>query len=345
MKANRFAILLSCLCIQAYGGTEGHGGDPLRQLFDDARTYAADRVQQAKPCAFNVDVRPDIVSWIMNHKIELATDIRTSPHYWVTDPQSTCAFTQTQPNFPITFSFEACRPSIHDVNDAIFILAHESSHHFGVTDETFADEVGRAIARLGQNSACNPQPSADPFDPASCPGRQISENELKAKIPIPNSTEKLLGRFTVSIRQRTCYGPNFCTNWQNNVDALRGANGKDPLGWNYWDIPQKLTGTVTAKLTNNRPEIIVYSDGTAGSWNYWGINSQVNTFQKLENKSVWSAPDFLTLDYIDIREPNVVKGWMTNSCLRQTAGVLNRKKDQKGNDIDVETEMVVLSNF
>ena len=332
------SILVSTPLMAAIG-TEGHGGDPLRLLFNDARRYAVERVSHAKPCEFNVDVRPEVVEWIIHHKAELAADIGAAPHAWTFAPQSSCAFTQTQANSPVSLSFSACRSFTKDANDAITILVHESAHHLGIESETFADEVGRAIARLGQRSTCNATPSSDPFDPGSCPGRQVSNDELYSWIPLPHDNQRPLGKMQATIRQRTCYGENLCTNWEDDSKGLY-------VDWNNKNFPLPLSGQVKVWLKNNQPLVLVESDRIDNvRWSTTAVTSESLTTRILSGSDV---------GHLFLNETNIsgyghggpeITGVVTPNCLRQLVSTNRKSKDRDGNTITVQKEMVILSHF
>lgn len=336
------AILVSTPLLAAIG-TEGHGGDPLRLLFNDARRYAVERVSQAKPCEFNVDVRPEVVEWIISHKTELAADIGAAPHMWTLAPQSSCAFTQTQPNSAVAMSFEACRPLIKDANDAISILAHESAHHLGIESEIFADEVGRAIARLGQSSTCNAAPSADPFDPGSCPGRQVSSDEMYSWLPLPHATQRELGKMKAIIRQRTCYGDNFCTNWQEDPSGLH-ARSEDGVR----ERRHATEGLVTVHLQRNVPIVIVESDPGTDHWIRWRTVGSVDASQTMSVFADSNAgPIYFNENVISGLHPYPTRlmGTLTPTCLRQVISTSHKTQDSARNTITIQKEMVILSHF
>jgi hypothetical protein len=340
-------ILLSCLSLQALAGTEGHGGDPLRLLFDDARTFAADRVLKAEACAFGSNVSTEIRDWVLNHKQALADDILQSPHTWITDKQSTCAFTKTNSRAEITFSFETCRPGIRDISDALKILVHESVHHFGVADEYFADKVSDAVYNLGSHSACEIPPSQNPFDPASCPGTPLSSQDLFRMIPLPEKNEIDLGRFEVSSRIRTCYAENWCTDWRdNNLPLFASIGGVKP------DSQLAATaGLVNLKLKNNIPAIDFTSDPFRIVWNTsypegamtnWLSSS---TMEGYELKNTLAFPNSLSIrtGATDLKSTPLV-GWVTRSCLRETVRGSYAAKDNYNNDVTMEYETVLLSH-
>src|SRR3954467_286366 len=117
-------VFLLTFSTSAYGfdGTEGHGGDLLRKLFADAKTSAAVKVQKIKPCSFAASTPKNVSDWILAHRADLTSDILRTQQIWITDPQVTCAWTQTKDAYDITLSFEACRPLVKTEADAAHIL-------------------------------------------------------------------------------------------------------------------------------------------------------------------------------------------------------------------------------
>lgn len=353
MQIKKIMILISFLGLNVYGGTEGHGGDSLRLLFEDARPFAADRVLKAESCAFGSNVSSEVRSWILNHKQALADDILQSAHVWVTGQQSTCAFTQTSAKSDITLSFEACRPGVRHVSDALKILVHESVHHFGIVDEYFADRVADAIFNLGIHSSCAVQPSENPFDPASCPGAALSSEELKKMIPLPDANEKKLGRLQVYGRQRVCYSQDWCTPWSSKPDEMYFYFDRTRNGSHF--VPRQ--GVVGVQLRSNNPEVVLRGDefkyeGVASS--YWGAIADIDDSSKLSvnlsyvlrgGADLGSPSGDLAMNRVKLKGERLVSGWMTNQCLRLTSSNKIRSQDSKQNDIIVEYESVILSNW
>jgi hypothetical protein len=325
-------ILQIFIGASAIAGNETHGGDPLRFLFEDARQSAASRVLAAEECGFGSNVPSDVRQWIMAHKQMLAEDILASQHVWVTDNQDSCASTQTTSKADITLSYNTCRSTIQDISQAIRLLIHESTHHFGVSQELLPDEVAEAIYNLGVHSQCSVPPSQDPFDPGSCPGAHISSSELMGFIPLPNATEKTIGRYSVAERMRVCYGENFCTAWQP-------ADNKG-LYFTLSDTVAAKSGLVIAEFVQNSPRIRFLSNYAEKPF-YLVISKIVN-----EQASVIAAGNG---DYqLKVGMTNIagnMTGWMTNSCLRQSIKANYDAKDANSNDITKEYETVFLSHF
>ncbi|HUP56548.1 MAG TPA: hypothetical protein VM598_03790 [Bdellovibrionota bacterium] len=139
----------------ASGGHDmGNAGDSAPIVFQAARKAARNRVSGLRACEFAPDpTASSTIEWIMRNRDALALDVLKSQHLWTEDKRGSCAHTATQPESPITFSYDNCRA--HDLESAVGVLIHESVHHFGIPDEDFANAVAAEIAAV---SASNCQP-------------------------------------------------------------------------------------------------------------------------------------------------------------------------------------------
>jgi len=227
MKATAVGILLCFLSLylQAHTGTEGHGGDEIRLLFEDGRADAFQRIPKIKRCSLPAATNTQVVDWILKNKNLLAMDIFKSQHVWITDQQATCAFTQTKSEFDITLSFQTCE-NVKDKETAGRLLTHESVHHLGIADESFADAVAFAVYAADLNQTCS-SPMEDPFDPLSCTGESVRLDELMHLLK-PNSSFTPIGTYKVYSRVRDCRKLGGCDEWQNGFTY----HGNRILLWN-----------------------------------------------------------------------------------------------------------------
>lgn len=253
------SLAMACCGLTALAGTEGHGGDTLRFQFEEGRGYAAALAMEAKACSLGNEVRPEVKDWIMTNKLHLASDIQDSQHVWITDPQATCAFTQTKGKYPITLSFVTCRSGIQDSLDAAQLLIHESVHHFDIVDESFADEVAIALTTTDPRR-CNEPPPADSM--GQCTGQPMSESEAVSRLQ-PGRVNRA---FSTAIRQklefRDCY-ISGCGSWSS----------KDGVDFAF-DVPGTLyfrTLWIYLRLVNNRPQVGIRWAKSGSSW--WGAIS------------------------------------------------------------------------
>lgn len=146
---NTFTLLIFfTLSRAAFGGSSNHGGDEVRLLFEDARSIASTMATDFAGAPADVQVKPTVAIWIEENAEALAADIQATSHLWPDQNDNvTCARTGNTAS-PIVFSFVVCR----DIDEftsktrAARLLVHESVHHFGVTDESFADQIAVVLA-------------------------------------------------------------------------------------------------------------------------------------------------------------------------------------------------------
>lgn len=156
----------------------GNGGDALRLAFAKSKEHAAHITLRLKERSFdslNPNIDAGVKEWILQNQTTLASDILLSKHIWTLEKKPTCAWTFTQkPQNPeleanaanIHFSYPTCRGGIHNLSDAGQLLIHESVHHFGITDEEFADAVGLAIYSAWKNGATDWLPTSETDGPS-----------------------------------------------------------------------------------------------------------------------------------------------------------------------------------
>ena len=141
----------------------GNGGDPLRLLWLSARDHAAFVVQKMHADAFSATTPDGVRAWILEHKDQLAADILASPHVWIDSEEAHCAMTRPIPAAPIELSWSTCRKATQSRSDAAKVLIHESVHHLGIEDESFADDVALAVWRAWSTGVLDWQPISSPF--------------------------------------------------------------------------------------------------------------------------------------------------------------------------------------
>lgn len=107
----------------------------------------------------------------------------------------------------------------------------------------------------------------DPFDPMSCLGPQLSRNDVFQKIPLPNKTSKVIGKFQIFARKRVCYENSNCQPWKNISEVSQLSHLRydfvDVAGFNSSILTfeqvspanVKFTGQILANYTKN--EVVV----------------------------------------------------------------------------------------
>lgn len=162
-----WALLVS-LCASTRGLADGqhvgNGGDPLEQIFENARLDAAEMVRRYDPNAVPpefADVAaflnaPDASGTPVHAR--LAADILASRYWFIEDrgsapSQPTCARTNLPDHPPsdVRFSLTLCERIVREFGTGIAaeLVIHEAAHHFGLTqasDEALAIRVGTFLA-------------------------------------------------------------------------------------------------------------------------------------------------------------------------------------------------------
>lgn len=125
----------------------GNGGDSLQILFDEQRPLAADAVAKMDAASVALIGEVAVRDWLVANQVGLAQEIRQSPFNWVNVTTETCAHTEPTTGAAITLSLPTCRAAgvLLSPADVQKLLVHESVHHFGVSDEAFANAVANAV--------------------------------------------------------------------------------------------------------------------------------------------------------------------------------------------------------
>ncbi len=210
---------------QAQNGA-GNGGDPLRNLFEQAQVSAPQMVAPILPCSFRPDVPASVKDWILKNQAAYIQDLRLTQLKWVVDLQGTCAYTALTSGANLYLSYNECRASMRSLEDAIFTVLHESVHHFNVTDESFADSVARTILYgTIPMSSCPLQGSV--FDPNYCQGPKMTDAEALTRFQ-PAATTALLGNYQWTAHSRSCQILTGCAAWENT--GILAAYGGSTTG-------------------------------------------------------------------------------------------------------------------
>lgn len=149
MLKRLFFIMFLCHCIvftpPAFGGTETHGGDSLRLTLEKARSLAVEIVTAFRPNA--MPSNHDVARWIEGHKADLIEELKESPIVLVDDQQEHEAMTELKSKAPIKVSRSMAYATLDTQIKAALLLLHESVHHLGVSDESFADATALALEK------------------------------------------------------------------------------------------------------------------------------------------------------------------------------------------------------
>jgi hypothetical protein len=153
MTSPRLRSIVSALLFLAPTGhhaiaadTVGNPGDVIRLIFARGREHALTVLKTLDVHALDATHGVDVVAWFEEHRDALIEDVANASYTFVTETRDTCAYTLRQQSAPITLSMPTCMHTIHDEADAAELILHETAHHFGVTDEDFADRLALSVS-------------------------------------------------------------------------------------------------------------------------------------------------------------------------------------------------------
>lgn len=150
--------------LSSAGGWGVSGGDGVMLAFQSAKEHAAQLTLRLKPEAIGPYVRADVREWLIENQLQLAADIAASRHLRIDDVRPTCAATDQHPGADIFIAINICRANIKGTDEAGQLLIHEAVHHFGISDEEFADLVAMAVYDTWRRGAMDWLPLGDHGD-------------------------------------------------------------------------------------------------------------------------------------------------------------------------------------
>lgn len=273
MKLNKIKVLLVATVlftgIGAQGGNvggngAGNGGDYLRFIFEEGRDKALSLIQELRPCAIPKHVPNEVRNWVLSHQQDLVLDLQNTKFEWSVDSNHVCAFTRPTRSAPIDLSYEACRPTIKDKNAAARLLIHEITHHFGITNEDFADWVSYAISNSKESDSCTGGGSNDVFSSRYCSSENMSAGQAIRRLD--GMTEKTLGSFEITTRVRRCPTVGGCGEWRISTEPpalmFYGFNGErrseDRSRLATFDA-KPVKGEIALMLKNDHPYLLLTS--------------------------------------------------------------------------------------
>lgn len=205
----------------ATGGDHGNSGDAMRSLFNQARNAAIQRVNELQWCSFESNVPQELSEWLINKREEIAADIASSQYYWVVDGQVSCGFTQRKLGAPIYLSYPTCASTVAtNLTSAIFVVLHETAHHFGIDDEDRADEIAEAILRTNSRADCS-KPVDDVFNQRICQGLPFTKAD-GLKYVGGHKGWSDLGTYKTYGRYRDCIRGGPCDAWTAAAPNISG---------------------------------------------------------------------------------------------------------------------------
>ena len=174
-------MLLAPVALATPEGSGSHGGDGIEIRFGQARVDAADAI--GAMIEGNLSNHPDqkISEWLLKNRDALITDILQSPYVWITEEQKTCASTDLTSRAVIKLSIPTCRSENLSENQMGQLLIHESIHHFGIGDETFATDAA-IQAYWAKSNATIASLSFSCNVSYGIPGKPVVSKEFKSKV-------------------------------------------------------------------------------------------------------------------------------------------------------------------
>ena len=199
-------------------GGEGHGGDPIRKLFNEAKKAAVKKLKKLTPCSFAEGDDEATIRWILEYREKLAENIEQSNHVWNNEIQSTCALVFPESKVDISLSFKVCRDSLKGdgKEDALWLLLHEATHNFNIKTEPQSDRIASMIMEATENTneTCIKRDQiANDFK--SCSGRPIQYDEIETFFPKGRDMSLIVGKYTVDQRHRECNKGSGCAPWDD----------------------------------------------------------------------------------------------------------------------------------
>ena len=131
----------------------GNAGDAMMRLFLDGKTYASEKVRATKSCSFSSETPKSVSTWILAHKDDFISDLLRTQQVWLTDHQSSCAFTQAKDAHDVTLSFDSCTAASGNptITNAVRPFAISTSTSISAPSKPIIAQL-RAIANINHTS-------------------------------------------------------------------------------------------------------------------------------------------------------------------------------------------------
>jgi hypothetical protein len=202
----------------------------LPEIVSSARRLASDAFVNLAYYKFqNTPLTNDEVHWLVLYRLDLANDVNNVKHNWNVGNYQQCAWTRVEKAAPIDFSQNQCESVIFSVQQATPILVQMSLIHFGIPEQRsyVMSQVILSIAGMSPSPVppvVPPNPVLDVFNPAICPGGEISSSELISYFAPGAVKAKPEFKSMMYTRQRTCNISTGCSSWVNQEFNLPAKN-------------------------------------------------------------------------------------------------------------------------
>jgi hypothetical protein len=236
------------------GDGVGNAGDTWDKLFEDGRKLALKSLQRMDECSLeSEDIPAPVRLFLLTYKAEMIDDIKVTKY--AMGPHNiaySCGWTPRQSKAPIIFgTIDCAAEKKYTVDDAAWLIIHETIHHFGYDEEVFP----RAVAKAVEYSRGRPSCTHYIWDEKSCrqedPNSQVSE-----------------GDFVLYSRARHCQSDEDCHGWVYSTTPQRSFHDAND---NVVTLPAY--GKVTVSIDPRRADVAVTTIGNRPCSVFKHINS------------------------------------------------------------------------
>lgn len=356
-------IISLFLCSSTFADhTVGNGGDPLRYLFNKSKDQLIKKINKIEICQLAESVDIDVASWILNNKYKFVEDLKKSKLVWIDDGQATCAKTNLQPQSDIYLSYQNCNKTVGlSMTNAMFTLLHETTHHFDVADEYFADKVATAILESSSNAFCGKNLSKV-FNPNICLSNQISNELLSKKLKenkIPKGFSLPLAKVKPYQRSRLC-NKTICKDWSYSESLTLEAlfHLSTPYDDNTIYFEEPILGLSISEsnddiFINLKSNFINPANYEPSQFTFivddnflitdGKFDSTINIQLKMDEDFTHFQSSNLTTDINNFNQH--WSGKFSNNCFWITQGIIKKFAPEENKETFIEQQVVYYTNF
>ncbi len=189
MKVLRNVLSIVALFATVYcqaGDSTSGGGDYIRFIFQDGQEQAIQILNNVNTGALPEDAPAEVKGWLKTNAKQLGQDLKNSKLIWEENSlEETCARTKYESAAPVRLSFRKCYGNVLNKYDAGKLLIHEASHHLGVKDEQFADQVAKIIYKAWETQQLVELTLCEEKRPITkyLPGKWVVDTTLTIQMP------------------------------------------------------------------------------------------------------------------------------------------------------------------
>lgn len=139
------------------GSSTGNSGDPWRTVFNSGKTILLNDILDIDYCIKQSDTLWPAPRWIADHLPQIFLEVTKVDLQFTQNTQTTCLYTQHQPFASVLLQIDRCNEAImNSPEKAAELLAHEMTHHLGVLEEGFADQIASTLTNRNGFLGCKP---------------------------------------------------------------------------------------------------------------------------------------------------------------------------------------------